>query len=88
VTTTRVARDFTARLQADQQWLLENTWCSVCGAADLGMRDPHEYAEDGAVYVEGSCVQCGSTVRSAIEVVEPNSQGLPPNTSLERTRER
>jgi hypothetical protein len=85
---TRVARDFSARSHADQKWLLENTWCSACDAADLGMRDPQEYAEHGAVYVEESCVRCGSAVRSAVEVVEPNSQGLPPNKSFERTREK
>jgi hypothetical protein len=88
VPTSRIARDFSSRSHADQKWLLENTWCRACDAADLGMRDPYEYAEDGAIYVEGSCLRCGSSVRSAVEVVEATSQGLPPNTSLERTRER
>jgi hypothetical protein len=88
VPTSRVARDFNARPYTDQKWLLENTWCSACGAADLGMRDPSEYEEDGAIYVEGCCLRCGSAVRSSIEVVERNSQELPPNNSLERTRER
>jgi hypothetical protein len=84
---TRVTRDFRARPQEDQKWLQENTWCDTCDLADLGIPDPHEYAEGGALYVEGNCLRCGTTIRSTIEVVESNSQGLPPNTSLERTRE-
>jgi len=83
VPATRVTRDFQARSQADQKWLQENTWCDTCGLADLGIRDPHEYAEGGAVYVEGICRSCGTTIRSAIEVVESTSQGLPSDINFE-----
>jgi hypothetical protein len=46
----------------------ENTWCDVCGEADLGMINPVEYGEGDRVYVGGSCRRCGAEVRS--EVVE------------------
>ena len=84
---TRTPRDFLARPDAEQRWLRENTWCDACGIADLGMRDPREYAEGGAINVEGLCRGCGGAVRSSIEVVESTSTALPPNKSLERTRE-
>ena len=70
---TRIERDFQARPPAEQQWMLENTWCDTCGEADLGMHDVREFVEDGVVFVEGSCSKCGALVRS--EVVERRSDG-------------
>ena len=57
---------FSDRPQSEQEWMLENTWCDQCGAADLGMIDPFEYEEDGIVYVSGSCKKCGETVKSEV----------------------
>ena len=59
-------RDFTARPQPEQEWLLQETWCDSCQAADLGMVEPHEYEEDGSVYVEGLCRNCRSVVRAEV----------------------
>jgi len=71
VPASRIPRDFSARPESEQAWLLKDTWCDKCGAADLGMRDPHEYTEDGANYVEGLCLRCGGPVRSSIEGATP-----------------
>jgi len=70
---TRIERDFQARPQAEQQWMLDNTWCDACAEADLGMRDVREFVADGVVFVEGSCRKCGAQVRS--EVVEGSFDG-------------
>ena len=78
MTSKRVKLDFEARPLADQKWLQENTWCGVCDIADLGMRDPSEYAEDGAIYVEGICRRCGSTVRSGVEILQSDDSTFPP----------
>ncbi len=63
----RRERDFNAREAGEQAWLRQNTWCDECQAADLGMRDPIEYEEEGLVYVEGTCLRCGSRVVSEIQ---------------------
>ncbi len=62
----RVDRDFLARPAWEQSWMVENTWCDVCGEADLGLDSPSEYADDGRVYVEGVCRRCGGAVCSEI----------------------
>jgi hypothetical protein len=36
------------------------------------MQDPKEFEEDGRVVVEGTCVACGSTIRTTIEEVQVN----------------
>lgn len=64
---TRKSRDFTQREESDREWMIENTWCDRCGKADLGIIDPAEYEEDGAIFVEGKCRICGSVVRSQID---------------------
>ena len=65
-----MARNFSARSGADQEWLLRNTWCDACRKADLGMIEPIEYEEDGVVFVEGKCSVCGTAVRSSITETE------------------
>jgi len=30
--------------------MLQNTWCDVCGKADLGMSEPQEYEEEKDLY--------------------------------------
>jgi len=62
----RVKHDFWARPEADHQWFLDNTWCDNCNQADLGMSDPVEFEEDGRVYIEGKCLQCGGHVISEL----------------------
>jgi hypothetical protein len=63
----RVERDFNQRTPQERRWLLENSWCDNCQEADLGMKDPKEYQEDGVLYVEGRCVKCESIIRSSAE---------------------
>ncbi len=70
----RIPRDFRMRSEADQKWLQKNTWCGSCDAADLGMRNPREYEENGVIYVEGDCGKCGGAVRSSIEEVVSAAQ--------------
>ena len=62
----RNEREFAARPEWEQNWFVENTWCDVCNAADIGLIDPAEYEEDGSVFVEGKCRQCGNRVVSEI----------------------
>ena len=64
---TRIKKDFSSRDPSEQSWLLENTWCDRCNAADLGMSDPVEYEEDGVVRVEGRCHRCQARVVNVIE---------------------
>ena len=68
----KIARDFFANSPEDQHWLLRNTWCDTCDAADLGMTDPAEYEEDGHVFVEGRCAKCRGIVRSEVIIKERN----------------
>jgi hypothetical protein len=60
-------RQFNARTPEEQSWLQKNTWCERCARADLGMKEPFEYEEGNAIYVEGKCAVCGSAVRSSVE---------------------
>jgi len=46
--------------------MLNNTWCDECGEADLGMHSPHEYEENGQIFVEGLCRRCGHVVLSEV----------------------
>lgn len=62
------AREFAARPAAEQKWMLRNTWCDICGQADLGMTAPFEYEENEKVFLEGLCNRCGGTVVN--EVIE------------------
>lgn len=62
----KTPRDFSARSPVEQQIFTEDTWCDVCEAPDLGMRDPREFEEDGKIIVEGYCRRCGSGIRSQI----------------------
>ena len=66
----RTARDFAARTPEDQNELVRNTWCDPCQEADLGMLAPVEFEEDGAIYVEGRCARCGSSVITEVVDVD------------------
>ena len=62
----RVQKDFFARPPLDQESICENTWCNVCNAADIGLLNPVEYAENGHVFVEGTCAKCGGKIVTEI----------------------
>lgn len=62
----KIIRDSPARSPTECAWVLENTWCATCAAADIGMSEPLEYEEDGLLYVEGTCIKCGKRVESQI----------------------
>lgn len=61
-------RDFSARSLQEQQILTYDSWCDTCNQADIGMREPQEFEEDGEIIVEGLCNKCGGTVRNIITV--------------------
>ncbi|MCJ8338217.1 MAG: hypothetical protein MJK10_07065 [Pseudomonadales bacterium] len=58
----RIARDFSARSQAEQQDFIENTWCDACQKENLGLNSPCEYEQSGIIYVEGKCNVCAKMV--------------------------
>ena len=62
----RVNREFNARSESEREWMSENTWCGRCDQADLGLNAPQEYEEDGKIFIEGKCKQCGDTIRSEV----------------------
>ncbi|MDX1962290.1 MAG: hypothetical protein SFX18_04010 [Pirellulales bacterium] len=73
----KTPRNFSSRSPAEQQILTEDSWCEVCEAADLGMRDAREFEQDGKIVVEGFCRKCGSVIRNhitEIETAQPKSQ--------------
>ena len=41
--------------------------------ADLGMKDPKEYEQDGVIFVEGACVKCGEPV--CTEIADDDTDG-------------
>jgi len=61
-------RNFYNRPPEERRWFEEETWCDECSQADLGLVEPREYEEDGVVFIEGKCRNCGSRVVS--EIVE------------------
>jgi hypothetical protein len=63
----RSNRDFLARPTGERVWILENSWCDSCNEADLGMENPVEFEQDGKIFVEGNCSQCGASIQSALE---------------------
>jgi len=71
----RTPRDFNAREQLERQWLIENTWCDQCNAADLGIEEPSEYEENGRNFIEGVCRVCGKRIRSEIEETNKLERG-------------
>jgi hypothetical protein len=66
----KTPRDFSARPAREQQWLTDDSWCDVCNQADLGMREPKEFEEDGKIVVEGLCRKCGSPIRNYVEITQ------------------
>ncbi|MCC6670926.1 MAG: hypothetical protein IT458_07690 [Planctomycetes bacterium] len=72
---TRIETDFPARHRVEQQWMLADSWCAVCGVADVGMREVREFVEDGLVFVEGPCRRSGALVRAEVLDLERESDG-------------
>ena len=66
----RKVRDFFSRDFNEQQWMADNTWCDICGEADLGLDDPVEYEENNKILLEGKCRKCGAKVVSEISEIE------------------
>jgi hypothetical protein len=66
-----VLRDFSARPEFEREWLIQNTWCEICRAADLGLTDPVEFSESGRLFLSGNCASCGKSVTSEIQVAAP-----------------
>jgi hypothetical protein len=64
----RSPRDFSARDEEEQEWMLENTWCPRCEKADLGMTHPEEYEENGVIWLEGRCAVCDEVIRSQVHI--------------------
>ncbi len=67
----KIIKDVFSRSPTERTWMLENTWCDTCAAADIGMTEPLEYQENGLLYVEGKCFKCGNRVESQIS--EPDT---------------
>jgi hypothetical protein len=63
---TIIERDYFKRSDSERSCFEEDTWCDACGQADLGLLEPHEYEEDGKVFIEGKCRKCGCPVVSEI----------------------
>ena len=62
----RTHLEFAALDVLEQKWIIEETWCDKCEAADLGIRNPSRYAEDGREFVTGNCNVCGANCVSEI----------------------
>lgn len=52
----------------DKKWFLNETWCSNCQKADLGIRNPVLYKENDITYVGGNCKICGEPQHSEIVI--------------------
>ena len=52
--------------ESEQEWFLKETWCDKCGKADLGLKEPTMYKEDGKIFIEGKCVVCGEPQKSLV----------------------
>lgn len=64
-----MANGFLLRNEEEQEALLADMWCGKCQEYNLGVEEPHEYAGNGVTFLEGKCVECGSTV--VMEIEEP-----------------
>ena len=52
-----------AQAFSDKEWLVSDTWCNKCSEADLGVRNPVIYIENGRKFVEGKCLICNATCK-------------------------
>jgi len=58
--------EFSELDDSDQEWYLKETWCDKCSKADLGIKDPAMYKENGNTFVTGKCVVCGEPQTSQV----------------------
>jgi hypothetical protein len=63
---TKELLDFDELNEEDKRWFLKETWCDKCDKADLGMKDPVLYVDDGKTFIEGKCLVCNEPVVSQI----------------------
>ena len=52
--------------QSEQEWFLKETWCDKCDKADLGLKDPLMYIENGKTFISGKCIVCGEEQTSQV----------------------
>ncbi|TVP00095.1 hypothetical protein AYI86_07050 [Shewanella algae] len=65
--------DFNSLDEVLREIYTEDTWCSKCSEADLGITEPELYIENNRKYISGKCKVCGAT--SVSEIVQNNVQG-------------
>lgn len=58
--TEREHLDFYSLSSSDQDWFLSETWCETCSKADLGIKEPKLYIENGIKHIEGKCNICNA----------------------------
>lgn len=54
----------------DQNWFLENTWCDICQRADLGVKEPREFRENGREFFIARCLVCGHECTTEVVIRE------------------
>ena len=64
--TNRKNLDFNCLPEFEKHWFLTETWCDLCNAADLGIKDPALYIENGTKFVSGKCIVCKTLCISSI----------------------
>jgi len=65
--------EFSELDESDQEWFLSESWCDKCNKADLGLKEPVMYIENGQTYISGKCVVCGEPQTS--QVITKNVNG-------------
>ena len=71
----RKVRDFLSRVYNERQRLADNTWCDVCGEANMGLEKPVEYEENNKFFLEGKCRKGGAKIVSEIPEIEKKEKG-------------
>jgi len=65
--------DFNSLDEFLQEIYTEDTWCSKCSEADLGIIEPELFIENNRKYVNGKCKVCGT--ESISEIVQKKVRG-------------
>ena len=66
----RTTLDFNSLDEVEKNIYLEDTWCSKCSEADLGIFDPQLYTENGKKFISGKCCVCREETVSEILIQE------------------
>lgn len=48
----------------------KKTWCDKCNEADLGLKEPSMFKENGKTFIEGKCIICGEPQTSTVTTKE------------------